>query len=265
MPFGEEEFDLIFVNDAATILPSARDLKLNPIAALKKYLKPGGCIEVLESDYVFRCLQPEPAMAPGTASQDAKQAQKTATYTVGPATPFSKTQNRFLADYNRWVEKAMGDNAITVTPCATMSFALTSESPGFAEVGSRRVAIPFSAIRWENDVEADAEASQVKIPPNCKKVGKRKGLTKSSAPTKEFKPLTPDQAALRRTALNVAVGLIESLEPLLMIESGKKQDEWGRWWGSMMTDMFENDGTVNGECLEVGNWWARKESDQGDE
>ena len=50
-----------------------------------------------------------------------------------------------------------------------------------------------------------------------------------------------------------------------MRESGKKKDEWDRWWGNMMTDLFEHDGTVNGECLEVGNWWARKEVAQEDE
>ena len=265
MPFNEEEFDLIMVNDGAAVIPSARDIKLNPITALKRYLKPGGCIEVIESDYVFRCLQPEPATAPGTASRDATQARRTATYTVGPATPFSKAQNRFLADYNRWAERALGDGGISATPCAVMSFALATESTSFAGTGSRRVAIPFSDIRWENDVEAGVEASDIKIPTNCRKIGKRKGLTKSSAPIQDFKPLTPNQAALRRTALTVAVGLIESLEPLLMKESGKKRDEWDRWWGSMMTDLFEHGGTVNGECLEVGNWWARKEVAQEDE
>ena len=173
LPFDEEEFDLIVVNDCAAVMPSARDIKTNPITALKRYLKPGGCIEAIESDYVFRCLQPEPATAPGTASRDATQAKRTATYTVGPATPFSKAQNPFLADYNRWVEKALGDNGIAVTPCAVMSFALATEATSFAETGSRRVAIPFSNIRWENDVEGEVEPHDIKNPSNSRKVGKR--------------------------------------------------------------------------------------------
>ena len=66
MPFGEGEFDLIMVNDGTTVMPSGKDVRTNPITALKKYLRPGGCVEVLESDYIFRCLQAEPAAPPGS-------------------------------------------------------------------------------------------------------------------------------------------------------------------------------------------------------
>ena len=263
MPFGEGEFDLILVNDGATVMASGRDVKTNPITALKKYLRPGGVVEVLESDYVFRCLQPEPATAPGTATGDVMQAERTATYTVGPATPFSKTQNPYLADYNKWIEKAFRERGIAVTPCAIMGLGLSAEAIGYDEVGSRRVAIPFSTIRWENDVEAEVSTSR-NSPDSANsgtRLGKGRGLTKPSAPVKEHRPLTPDQAALRRTALAVVVGLIESLEPVLMKESGKKQDEWDRWWGGLMADVLENNGAFNGECLEVGVWWARKELD----
>ncbi|KAL9637931.1 MAG: hypothetical protein Q9164_001884 [Protoblastenia rupestris] len=260
MPFGEGYFDLILVNDGTTVMPSGRDVKTNPLSALKRYLRPGGVVEVLESDYVFRCLQPEPARAPGTATEHAKQAEKTATYTVGPATPFSPAQNPYLADYNKWIEKALRDRGVTVTPCAVMGFGLSAEAYGYEEVGSRRIAIPFSTIRWETDVEAEAwtDGKTDESSSDGKQLGKGKGLTKPSGPLKECRALTPNQLALRRTALTVAVGLIESLEPLLMEESGKKQDEWDRWWGSMMADLHENNGTLNGECLEVGVWWARK-------
>ncbi|KAG8526915.1 uncharacterized protein KY384_008344 [Bacidia gigantensis] len=256
LPFAEE-FDLIMVNDGTMALPSAKDVKTNPLTTLKKYLKPGGCIEVIETDYVFRCLQPEPATAHGTNSKDAEQARKTATYTVGPATPFSKAQNRFFTDYNKWVEKALQEWDFTVTPCAVMSFGLSTERIGYEEVGSRRVAIPFSYIRWETDLESEFPM-ETDHRPEGKQTSRSKGLTKGSNPTKYAQPLTSDQAALRQTALNIAVGLIECLEPLLMKESGKKQDEWDRWWSAMMTDLFERNGTINGECLEAGVWWARK-------
>jgi hypothetical protein len=52
--------------------------------------------------------------------------------------------------------------------------------------------------------------------------------------------------------------MIESLEPLLKEVSGKNQEEWQRWWGSMMTNLLEQKGASSGECLELGVWWCRK-------
>lgn len=263
LPFGEE-FDLIMVSDATMVTPSAKDVQSNPLVGLKKYLRPGGCIEVIETDYVFRCLQPEPSQPPGTASGDVIQARKTATYTVGPATPFSKSQNQLISDYNRWAEKALQARDFTVTPCAAMSFGLSAEQFGYEEVRSRRVAIPFSDLRWENDVE---EASNISANDNNttvndgRRIGKPKGLTRSSMPDKIYSPLNSNQAAIRQTALNVAVGLIESLEHLLIKESGKKKDEWDRWWAALMLSLFEKNDLINGECIEAGVWWARKEQE----
>ena len=262
LPF-DEEFDLIIVHDGTTVMPSGKDVKTNPLTALKKYLKPGGCVEVLESDYVFRCLQPEPATAPGTTSKDAEQAKRTATYTVGPATPFSKAQNRFLIDYNKWAERAFQERDFTVTPCAVMSFGLSVEGFGYDEVGSRRIAIPFSCTRWENDVDLELQKDPAPHLEEDKPI-KAKSQPIRTRQTKDTKAISPDQAALRQTALKVAVGLIECLEPMLMRESGKKQDEWDRWWSAMMADLFEKNGTINGECLEAGVWWARKESAKED-
>ena len=265
LPFGEE-FDLILVNDGTTVMPSAKDINSNPMIALKKYLRPGGCVEVIETDYVFRCLQPEPAKPPGVAARYVDQASKTATYTVGPATPFSKSPNPFITDYNKWIERAFQDRDFTTTPCATMSYGVATEMLGYEEVGFRRVAIPFADIRWENDIEAtdSNEDKPAETASLSKKQGKAKGLTKVSSSTKEYRTLTVNQAALRKTALDIAVGLIESMESILMKESGKKQDEWDRWWGAMMADLYEKKGAFNGECLEAGTWWARKEMVQDD-
>ena len=263
LPFGEE-FDLIMVNDATMVTPTAKDDQSNPLVALKRYLRPGGCIEVVETDYVFRCLQPEPSQPPGTATAEIAQARKTATYTVGPATPFSKTQNNSISDYNRWVEKALQARDFTVTPCAAMSFGLSAEQFGYEEVRSRRVAIPFSDLRWENDVEDGTTGPENRGTgvTEGKRIGKAKGLTRSVASDKVYSPLTPSQAAIRQTALNIVVGLIESLEPLLIKESGKKRDEWDRWWATLMLSLLEKRDLLNGECMEAGVWWARKEREE---
>ena len=145
-----------------------------------------------------------------------------------------------------------------------MGYGLSAEAFGYDEVGCRRVAIPLSTIRWENDIDMGSlvsSAARDKSKPSVL-FGGRKGLTSSVGPVKEHKPLTDQQAILRQTAINVVVGLMESLEPVLMKESGKKQDEWDRWWAALMADLLENEGTLNGESLEIGVWWARKASIQ---
>ena len=261
LPFGED-FDLIMVNDGTTVLQSAKDVQSNPIITLQKYLRPGGCVEVVETDYVFRCLQPDPARPPGLATRDVDQANKTATYTVGPATSFSKSASPFIGDYNKWVEKIFFDREFTTTPCATMSYVLATETSGYEEYGSRRVAVPFGNIRWEDDVESmdPSGDGSTQVPPSGRKKGKGKGLTKDLSSLKEHEALTPEQAAIRSTALTVVLGLMEAMETTLKKESGKKQDEWDRWWAAMMEDLVLKNRSINGECLEAGVWWARKES-----
>lgn len=48
------------------------------------------------------------------------------------------------------------------------------------------------------------------------------------------------------------------MEPVLKAESGKRQDEWDRWWANLTSDLLEQNGTINGECLELGACWAQK-------
>ncbi|KAL9105117.1 MAG: hypothetical protein Q9163_000035 [Psora crenata] len=225
MPFGEAEFDLIIVNDGTTVMGTARDMETNPITALKKYCGLAASLRCRDRIISFGVFNP--------SQQQLLQAEKTATYIVGPASPFAKAQNPYLADYNDWVEKAFGKSGITVTPCAVMGFGLSAEALDYEEVSSRRFAIPFSAVHWGNNVETESLTNRPNLespPGNGKRLGKGKDRRKHAVPLREHRPLNPDQAALRRTALTVAVGLTKSLEPVLMKESGKKQDEWDRWW-----------------------------------
>ncbi|KAL8746592.1 MAG: hypothetical protein Q9190_001400 [Brigantiaea leucoxantha] len=240
LPFQDQEFDFIFVKD--TVLCAKQiDLKINPLSELKKYLKPGGVIEVWESDLLIRCLLP----CSFPLESEAGKEQSTATYDIGPETSFAKAQNRFLHEYDVWAEKALDRQGFTATPCALMGLAFSSEPDSFDEIGSRRVAIPFGEIRWEREQPFTVLSDQQKI-----------DFQKSE--TSEPLTLTPYQVALRRGALEAVLGLIEGLEPMLMMESGKKQDEWDHWWAGLNTDLLERNGTLNGECLETGAWWARK-------
>ena len=257
LPFEDEEFDFIFVKDTVFCAKGV-GLKVNPLSELKRYLKPGGIIEVWESDLLFRCLLPSPSVAPGTVNGDIEQARETATYTIGPETSFAKAQNQYIRDYDIWAERALDRIGLTAAPCALMGLAFSSEPEFFNNVGSRRIAIPFGKVRWEQEGVA-REDSSCQIPDR-----KRMHETARQAQSSEKRPLslTSNQAALRYTILTVALGLVEGLEPLLMKESGKKQDEWDRWWAGLNTDLLQRDGTLNGECLEVGAWWARKRQER---
>lgn len=242
LPFEDQEFDFIFVKDTV-LCAKGIGLEVNPLSGLKQYLKPGGTIEVWESDLVFRCLLPYSSTTPNPVETENEQARETATYTISPETSFAKAQNRFLRDYDVWAEKALDRLGITAAPCALMGLAFSSELETYDRVGSRRIAIPFGEIRWERDG-----------------VGIRQNRRKSNANAISTAPpgLTPSQISIRQGILNAVIGLIEGLEPLLMKESGKQQDEWNRWWAGFNADLLERDGAINGECLEAGAWWARR-------
>lgn len=243
LPFADQEFDFIFVKDTV-LCAKGVGLEVNPLSGLKQYLKPGGTIEVWESDLVFRCLLPYSSTTSKPVESENVQARETATYTISPETSFAKAQNRFLRDYDMWAEKALDRLGITAAPCALMGLAFSSELETYDGVGSRRIAIPFGEIRWERDGLVGMRPNPRKSNPN----------TISTTPP----GLTPDQISIRQGILNTVLGLIEGLEPLLMKESGKQQDEWDRWWAGFNADLLERDGAINGECLEAGAWWARR-------
>lgn len=258
LPFPDEEFDLVFVKDtgfwAATV-----GLKVDPLSEPLRLLKPGGALEVWDSDYTIRTLLPHPPIAFSVADEDQEQAQLTATYTTAPGTPFTLAQNSYLHDYNSWVEKALDKRKVTAVPCALVGLVFSGEVETLRGIGSRRIAIPFGEIRWEREGIGGR-------PLEIRKPGRRRlSTTDLRPPTKDDgrqlrrQNLNANQAALRRTALLTVVQMIESLEPMLKEASGKNQDEWDRWWAGMTTDLLEQKGTASGECLEVGAWWGQKQ------
>ena len=255
LPFEDEEFDFIFIKDTLCCAAGV-GVEDNPLMELMRHLKPGGIIEVWESDLLFRCLLPSPPTSLGTAEEDVKQAGRTATYAIAAGTPFTKAQNPYLQDYNVWAEKALDKIQATAAPCALMGLTFSSEPEVFSSTGSRRIAIPLGEVRWEREGIGGNPLTQ-KSKASHDKSGAKRAIATMEASLKR-RVLSPDQKALRRTALMTVLGLIESLEPLLMSESGKKQNEWDRWWAGLNSDLLEQDGLLNGECLEVGAWWARK-------
>ena len=226
LPFPDDHFDFVYIKDAG-MCPSKNASGLSePLRVLKS----GGTLEIWDSDWVFRSLIPNPAPARNLASREQEVADATATYTFSSATPFTAAQNKYLRDYNSWVETAFDRRKLSAMPCATIGLSFNSEVDVLENVDSRRIAIPLGELRWEREGQG--------------------GRTR--------KPLTADQFSIRRTALLTVTQMIEGMEPMLMEASEKSRDEWDRWWAAMTADLFQKEGLTSGECLEVSAWWGRK-------
>lgn len=241
-PFPDGYFDFVFVKDAGLCAPAQR-LQSEPLAECLRVLKSGGTLELWDSDHIIRTLLPHPPPAPGLSEEALEQAEDTATYTISAATPFAPATNPYIRDYNTWMTKVFDRRGLTGVPCAFVSMAYSAECDSFTQYGCRRIAIPLSELRWE-------EASNRKS-----SVGSRESAGSNRA---RPRTLTRDQLALRRTALNTVIDMIGGLEPMLIEASGKSKDEWDRWWTGMVTDLLENEGTADGECLEIGAWYGLK-------
>jgi len=246
-PFDDEQFDLVMVKDLSLVIPmsvAAQRLIDDSI----RILSPGGTLEIWESDHLIRSLLPHP---PISTSQhvDHEHAIETGTFLISPATPFAPAQNRFIVQANAWIQEALDRRKYLPAPCTTIADTLHQQVDDLDTIGSRRIAMPLSELRWESDGSKNSRYASEK--------GDHwqfKGKQRASEGA-----LNAEQASLRQTALVTVVQMIESLEPLLKEVNGKNAEEWAGWWAAMMRELLSpSKNALNGECLEIGAWWATK-------
>lgn len=246
LPFNDAEFDLVIMKDMNLVVQAGLASERLMDEAIR-VLRKGGWLEIWESDRLIRALpSSEPSPPPDRFTPEYRQAAATASFPLTPGLPFSATSNRFLSDANTWIKLALERRRVLPMPSSRIAPMLLQEPEALCNVGFRRVAVPFGEMRWEWEKH---EAL-----PSRKDSGYRSSRPKSW----QLQSLTDEQAALRHTALLVEVQFLESLEPLLKEVSGKNQEEWQRWWSSMMVDLLEERKASGGECLEMGAWWAQK-------
>lgn len=250
MPFDDDEFDIVMMKDLSLVVPLGAASQ-RVLDEAMRILKPGGTLEIWETDHIIRSILPHPPPPPGKNPNEYACAVSTGTFLISPITPFTEVHNKYLQDSNTWIQEALDKRRLSPTPCARISQMLLQETETLCDVENRRVAIPLGEMRWEREATAERRP----LGRRGSEVGKGK---KSSAAGIEASTLNEEQAALRYTALLVVIQMIESLEPLLKEVSGKNQEEWQRWWGWMMTNLLEQKGASSGECLEFGVWWCRK-------
>jgi hypothetical protein len=248
-PLPDGEYDLVMVKDMSLATPNMQYQAF--VDEYIRLLRPGGTLEMWESDQNIRMLRPH---VPGSSSNDDTEEQEAASslgaYVMTSNTPLSAPLNTFLVEYNHWLSRALESRELTAVPCTLIGPMLLQEADTLTEVRSKRLAIPLSEVRWEREGVGGVVT----------KDGKSYVEMKGKAPHKnvEKKSLTSGQAALRKTALLTVVQQAQALEPILREVSGKSIDEWDVWLGKMMGDLMSESGTSWGECLEVGAWWAKK-------
>ena len=245
LPFDDGSFDLVVLKDLSLVLQVGQPSQRLLDEAIR-LLRPGGLLEIWEADHVVRSLLPHPPPPPGKGAEEDRQALLSGTFLISSATPFGPAKNKYIQDYNAWIQQALDRRKLSPVPCTRMLPMLLQEPDALCEVGGRRIAIPFGDMRWENEgstLTARRELAEASI---------------GSAHSGEDSSLADERASLRASALYVLTQFIESMEPLLKEVSGKNDEEWQRWWGWMMADLFQNDGAGTGDCLELGVYWAKK-------
>lgn len=255
-PLTTGEYDLVMVKDLSLITTNMQHQDF--LDEYIRLLRPGGTLEIWESDHLIRMLRPHvPGSAAGAGHDMDEQytASTLGAYVMNANTPLSAPLNPFLVDYNHWATKALEARDLTAVPCTVIGPTLLQESEVLSDVKSRRLAIPLSEVRWEREgvggiITKDGKATDLE--------GKGKEVL-----IVEKKTLTAGQIALRQTALLTVVQQMQALEPVLREVSGKSQDEWDVWLSKMMGDLISENGTSWGECLEVGAWWAKKKPQSG--
>ncbi|KAH7309555.1 hypothetical protein B0I35DRAFT_358882 [Stachybotrys elegans] len=251
-PLPSGEFDLVMAKDMSLATPNMQYQTYQD--EYIRLLRPGGTLEIWESDQTIRMLRPHVPSGKDDAEEQ-EAASSLGAYVMNANTPLSPPLNTFLVEYNHWMLRACERRELTAVPCAVIGAALLQESDVLGDVQSRRLAIPLSEVRWEREGVGGVVT----------KGGKSYVESKGKGPHQkvEKKSLTSGQAALRKTALLTVVQQMQALEPLLREVSGKSIDEWDVWLGKMMGDLMSESGTSWGECLEVGAWWAKKKVEHG--
>lgn len=254
LPFRDEEFDLIMAKDLSMVTPETV-LQQRVMDEYLRILKPRGSLEIWDGDHSLRRLLPHAPLVTQDSDENKEQAHAnaTGTYTLTTQTPLAAAQNQYVQDYNGWISKVIGSRKLMQTPCTQIRPLLLQQSEILTDPGCRRVAIPLGDVVWEHEGFGEASSH------GRNGIGtaiSTKGKEKRKEPDR--RALTSWQAALRRTAMSTFVQMIDSLEPVLREVSGKDPKEWDRWQEGLMNDLFNNNGTSRGECLEVCAGWARK-------
>ncbi|KAL2280202.1 hypothetical protein FJTKL_12669 [Diaporthe vaccinii] len=194
-----------------------------------RVLRPGGTLEVWEHDFTIRSVSPH-----AQAGDNGEELAHLGVYPVGTTAALGPSVNPYVVDYNIWLKSALEDLDLTPIPTAlTVSLlagCLIEGADALEGMIGKRLAVPLTALKWER------EDGQKMV-------------------------LTNAQAAIRQTAMDSFIGMVEAFEPMLRKSNRKNDDEWQEWLERAKRDWIQRNGLSFGECLEIGALSLRKKKD----
>lgn len=224
-PIPDGSFDVIMAKNIALALNGREYGKT--LGEYARVLKVGGTVEIWEHDSIVRNLRPRIL-----DTQIDPDLSNLGVYPAGDSSLLCTALNPYVTDYNSWVTAGLATRELPAVPCsfidAMSSGHLVEGADAFDVAFVKRVAIPLDSMNWE--------------------------LLQDHTP----RPLSKEQKAIRQTALDIFIGMVEALDPLLRAASGKSQGAWETWVTMARKNWLQDGGFCFGEFLEFGAWSLKK-------
>lgn len=225
-PVEDASIDLVMARNMALVFNASSYSRAS--SEYVRVLRPGGTLEVWEHDFVIRSVTPQ------AQAEDNEELDHLGVYPIGKTASLGPSINPYVVDYNIWLKKALEDLGLTPMPCAlTISLlagCLVEGADALDGMMTKRLAVPLTALKWEREG------------------GQKRALTDA-------------QAAIRQTALDSFIGMVEAFEPLLRKSNRKNDDEWQEWLERAKRDWMLGNGLSFGECFEFGALSLRKKKE----
>lgn len=235
-PVEDESFDVVMAKDLALAL-NGRAYS-NIVKEYIRALKPGGTLEIWEHDYILRNLRPsiQDVSVPDTPAGTSPS--RMGVYSADNSSLLRPATNPYAVEYNHWITTGLAARELPAVPCSFISAMLGAHLVEGAEklgnMVTRHIAVPLGTINWERDSEVPGNEENPRV-------------------------LSEEQNAIRQTALQTFVGMVEAFEPILKSGSGKDQGEWDAWFAKAKKDWLQEEGFAFGEFLELAAWSLTKE------
>lgn len=236
-PVADEYFDVVMAKDLALALDGRA--YSNIVCEYTRVLKPGGILEIWEHDYILRNLTPkiqgQNIMAQPDAAVVGGQLDRMGVYSADNSSLLRPATNAYAVEYNNWITTGLAARQLPAVPCsfisAMLGAGLVEGTEKLGRMVSRRIAVPLAGlVSWEQ-----------------------------GAGDKAPRVLSDEQKAVRKTALDAFVGMVEAFEPVLREASGKDQAEWDAWSAKAKRNWLQEGGFAFGEFLELAAWSMMKE------
>lgn len=234
-PIADESFDVIMAKDLALALNGRR--YSGTVKEYIRVLQPGGTLEIWEHDYILRTLLPQ---IQGSHQKDAPAAQHDllGVYSADNSSLLHAATNSYAIQYNTWITTGLAARELPAVPCSFISAMLGAHLVEGAEhlgrMVSKHVAVPLAPVSWERN------GDQPRV-------------------------LSDEQKAIRQTALETFIGMVEAFEPILKDASGKNQKAWDVWSSRAKKNWLQDEGFSLGEFLELAAWSLGKQINDGGE